>query len=87
MPFFINDSLSLDYLVGDKPYVGLTAYGDGLEADEKISFELTIKELPAFRKTADAKSFERVNIPLPNLQRVPSPWLCQQKVPRARRMP
>lgn len=67
MPFFINDSLSLDYLVGDKPYVGLTAYGDGLEADEKISFELTIKELPAFRKTADAKSFERVNIPLPKL--------------------
>jgi len=67
MPFFINDALSLDYLEGDKPYVGLTAYGDGLDENEKVSFELTIKELPNYKKTAEARAFERVNLPLPAL--------------------
>ncbi len=67
MPFFINDALSLDYLVGDKPYIGVSAYGDGLSENEKVSFELTIKELPDFKQTATAKAFERVNLPLPTL--------------------
>ena len=67
MPFFINDALSLDYLEGDKPYVGLTAYGDGLDENENVSFELTIKELPLYKRTAEAKVYERVNLPLPTL--------------------
>lgn len=67
MPFFINDALSLDYLVGDKPYVGLTAYGDGLDENEIVNFEITIKELPEYRQTAQAKVYERVNLPLPTL--------------------
>ncbi|NLX64529.1 MAG: alpha-2-macroglobulin [Clostridiaceae bacterium] len=68
MPFFINDALSLDYLVGDKPYVGLTAYGDGLGENENVTFELTIKELPNYKQTARARAFERVNLPLPALK-------------------
>jgi len=67
MPFFINDALSLDYLAGDKPYAGLTAYGDGLDENENVTFELTIKELPNYKQTAQAKAFERVNLPLPAL--------------------
>lgn len=67
MPFFINDALSLDYLAGDKPYVGLTAYGDGLDENESVTFELTIKELPEYKQTAEAKVFERVNLPLPTM--------------------
>ncbi len=67
MPFFINDALSLDYLVGDKPYVGLTAYGDGLDENETVNFELTIKELPDYKQTAQGKVYERVNLPLPTL--------------------
>ena len=67
MPFFINDALSLDYLEGDKPYVGLTAYGDGLAENEKVAFELTIKELPEYKQTAETKVYERVNLPLPAL--------------------
>ncbi len=67
MPFFINDALSLDYLAGDKPFVGLTAYGDGLDENEKVAFELTIKELPEYKQTAEAKVYERVNLPLPTL--------------------
>jgi uncharacterized protein YfaS (alpha-2-macroglobulin family) len=67
MPFFINDALSLDYLVGDKPWIGLTAYGDGLDENENVTFELTIKELPEFKQTAQAKVYERVDLPLPTL--------------------
>lgn len=67
MPFFINDSLSYDYLAGDKPWIGLTAYGDGLDENEDVSFELTIKELPEYKQTANAKIYERVNLPLPAL--------------------
>lgn len=67
MPFFINDSLSLDYLAGDKPWIGLTAYGDGLDENEDVSFELTIKELPQYKQTANSKVYERVNLPLPAL--------------------
>jgi len=67
MPFFINDSLSLDYLVGDKPWAGLTAYGDGLDEKENVTFELTIKELPEYKQTAKAKVYERVYLPLPAL--------------------
>ena len=65
MPFFINDSLSLDYLKGDKPYVGLTAYGESLAENEDVSFEITVRELPDFKQTASAKAFERVYLPLP----------------------
>lgn len=67
MPFFINDAMSLDYLAGDKPYIGLSAYGDGLKEGEKVNFELTIKELPKFKQTASAKAFERVNLSLPTM--------------------
>lgn len=68
MPFFINDALSYDYLVGDKPYVGLSAYGEELKEGETVSFELTIKELPDYKASATAKAFERVNLALPALE-------------------
>lgn len=68
MPFFINDALSLDYLEGDKPYIGLTAYGDILKQNEKVDFEVTVKELPEFNKKIKAKAFERVYAELPALK-------------------
>lgn len=67
MPFFINDALSMDYLVGDKPYVGVTAYGESLTENENVTFELTIKELANYKQTATAKAFQRVNLALPTM--------------------
>ncbi|NLM74972.1 MAG: alpha-2-macroglobulin [Clostridiaceae bacterium] len=67
MPFFINDAMSLDYLAGDKPYIGLGAYGEELKSDQTVTFEVTINELPQYKETADAKAFERVNVKLPEL--------------------
>lgn len=68
MPFFINDALSLDYLEGDKPFIGLTAYGEELKENQKVDFEVTVKELPEFKKKVSARAFERVNIELPALE-------------------
>ena len=67
MPFFINDAMSLTYLSGDRPYIGVTAYGEKLEEGEIVDFEIRCKELNDYVKTASAKAFERVNIPLPSL--------------------
>lgn len=67
MPFFINDALSTEYLAGDIPYVGVTAYGTDLKENEKVTIELTIKELPNFIRRASSNAFERVNIGLPAL--------------------
>lgn len=67
MPFFINDAMSLTYLSGDKPYIGLTAYGQELEEGEEVLFEIRCKELDNYVRTASAKAFERVNIQLPKL--------------------
>ena len=67
MPFFINDAMSLTYLSGDRPYIGVTAYGEKLEEGEIVDFEIRCKELNNYVKTASAKAFERVNIPLPSL--------------------
>ena len=67
MPFFINDAMSLTYLSGDKPYIGLTAYGQELEEGEDVHFEIRCKELDNYVLTASAKAFQRVNVPLPRL--------------------
>lgn len=66
MPFFLSDSLSLTYLAGDTPYIGVTAYGLELAEDEDITFEIRCKELN-YVKTVSGKAFERTNIPLPRL--------------------
>lgn len=67
MPFFINDAMSLTYLSGDKPYIGVTAYGSKLEEGEVVDFEIRCRELNNYAATASAKAFERANIPLPRL--------------------
>ena len=59
MPFFINDAMSLTYLSGDRPYIGVTAYGEKLEEGEIVDFEIRCKELNNYVKTASAKAFEQ----------------------------
>lgn len=67
MPFFINASLSQVYLTGDKPYIGMTAYGEDLWDEDVVSYKLTIKNKSDYEATASAKAFERVNLALPAL--------------------
>ncbi len=63
LPYFINTSLNTTYLVGDQPYVGVTAYGTELKEGEKVTYVVTSKG-NGYTSTLEGKAFERVNIPL-----------------------
>ena len=61
MPMFINYSLSDVFLVGDRPYIGVSVYGTELTEDEKIKVRIEGEGL--FVET-ETTAFERVYIPL-----------------------
>lgn len=64
LPFFISDSMNYTYLKGDFPYIGVSAYGNDLKGNETITYQVTCKQRPDFIQTKEGKAFERVNIPL-----------------------
>ena len=68
LPFFINDSLNTTYLSGDFPYVGVTGYGNSLKEGETIRWQVTSPQVPDYTGTATGKAFERINIPLWELE-------------------
>ncbi|MCT4686029.1 Ig-like domain-containing alpha-2-macroglobulin family protein [Vallitalea sp.] len=63
LPYFINTSLNKTYLVGDKPYIGVSVYGKELKEGENVKYQVTA-EGTDYEVTATGKTFERVNIPL-----------------------
>ncbi len=67
LPFFINYTLNSTYLVGDKPVLGVTAYGNDLKKDEKVLFEVYDAQSQKLIASAEGKAFERVNLPLAEL--------------------
>ncbi|MEN2777428.1 alpha-2-macroglobulin family protein, partial [Acetivibrio clariflavus] len=67
LPFFINYTLNSTYLAGDKPVLGVTAYGNDLNKDEKVFFEVYDAQNKKLIAKGDGKAFERVNISLPEL--------------------
>lgn len=68
LPFFINSSMSRTYLVGDLPYIGVTAYGNSLKEGDIIRYQLTSPQMPGFEQLAEGKAFERVNLPMWSLE-------------------
>ncbi|AGC67529.1 alpha-2-macroglobulin domain protein [Thermoclostridium stercorarium subsp. stercorarium DSM 8532] len=64
LPFFISDSMNYTYLSGDFPYVGVSAYGNDLKKGEAIKYQVTCEQKPGFIRTVEGKAFERVSIPL-----------------------
>lgn len=68
LPFFVNDSMNETYLTGDFPFVGVTSYGNDLEEDETVTWQITSPQKPDYIQTATSKAFERVNIPLWQLE-------------------
>lgn len=67
LPFFINYTLNSTYLVGDKPVLGVTAYGNDLKEDERVLFEVYDAQNQKLIISAKGKAFERVNLPLAEL--------------------
>ena len=63
LPYFINTSFNKSYLVGDKPYIGVSVYGKELKEGENVKYQVTA-EGTDYQVTATGKAFERVNIPL-----------------------
>ena len=64
LPFFINYSFNTTYLAGDKPVLGVNAYGNGLEEGDEVTFEVTGSDASSPKLTVTGKAFDRVNIPL-----------------------
>ncbi len=64
LPFFINYSLNSTYLTGDKPVLGVNAYGNDLKSGDTVNFEVSSTANPNKVVKAKGKAFERVNIPL-----------------------
>ncbi len=72
LPFFLNTSISRTYLVGDKPLVGVTAYGSGLDDNELIRYSIEVYDSegdePVMTGGLSGTAFERVNLPLGTLE-------------------
>lgn len=56
--------MNYTYLSGDFPYVGVSAYGNDLKKGEAIKYQVTCEQQPGFIRTVEGKAFERVSIPL-----------------------
>lgn len=67
-PFFISYSLNTTYLSGDKPIIGVNAYGNDLNEGEEVIFEVTDNMHPGEKLTAKGSAFERIDIPLWSLK-------------------
>ena len=61
MPMFLNYSLNRTFLIGDKPYIGVNAFGDALLAGDTVLFEVHQGDNIIM---GEGRAFERVNIPL-----------------------
>lgn len=68
LPFFLNTSISQMYLVGDNPYIGVTAYGTDLKEGESLNYSVIVEDavtggdIHSFVTAGQA--FERVNLEL-----------------------
>ena len=63
-PMFINYALGSTFLTGDIPSLSVSAYGDGLNRDETVTFTVYRKSNPEEKQTATAKAYQHVTIPL-----------------------
>jgi len=63
-PLFINYTLNDEFLLGDKPAIGVNVYGASLSGGEKVNFEVWDESAPDVKYIASGLAFERINIPL-----------------------
>ena len=63
-PMFVHYTLSSTFLVGDTPTLGVNVFGTSLSGGEEVTFEIWREDVPNDIRRATGVSFERVNIPL-----------------------
>lgn len=64
LPFFINHTINSTYLAGDKPVLGVNAYGSDLKKGDDVIFEVSSLTNPERVVKSKGKAFERIDIPL-----------------------
>ena len=64
MPMFLHHALNRTFLVGDTPTLGVNAYGTSLVGGEQVEFTVWREDEPLDIRRASGSAFERVNIPL-----------------------
>lgn len=69
LPFFIELSISNEYLLKDKPKIKLRAYGDTLQKGQEVKYSISIPSLGVTEpQSVTGSAFETVEYTLPVLQ-------------------
>jgi hypothetical protein len=67
LPFFVDATIAPEYLVSDRPAIGLRAYGTALEAGASVTFAVDSDSLGLHVAGLRANAFETKTVPLPKL--------------------
>ncbi len=67
LPFFVDATIATDYLVSDRPAIGLRAYGTELATGAPVTFAVDSDSLGLHVKGLTAKAFETKTVSLPKL--------------------
>ena len=67
LPFFVDATIASEYLVSDRPVIGLRAFGTALQAGQPVTFTVDSDSLGIHMKGIEAKAFETASVPLPKL--------------------
>ncbi len=69
LPFFVDATLSDEYLVTDEPEIRLRSFGTVLEASDEVTFSVSAPSLGLDEPVeVSAAGFEAVRVPLPELR-------------------
>ncbi len=65
LPFFADATIASEYLVSDRPEIGLRAFGTALPADARVTFSVDSESLGLHVDGLRADAYETVRVPLP----------------------
>ncbi|MFL5674690.1 MAG: Ig-like domain-containing protein, partial [Chloroflexota bacterium] len=67
LPFFVDATLAPEYLVSDRPDLGLRAFGTALDGSTRVTFSVRSDSLGLQVDDLVADAFKTVRVPLPRL--------------------
>ena len=67
LPFFVDATIAPEYLVADRPAIGLRAFGTALAAGAPVTFAVDSDSLGLHVKGLHGTAFETKTVPLPKL--------------------
>jgi hypothetical protein len=67
LPFFVDATIAPEYLVSDRPSIGLRAFGTAVAAGAPVTFAVDSDTLGLHVQGVKAKAFQTATVPLPKL--------------------